>query len=83
MWGPKHTFKIPWGPWPPWPPGSDAYAAGLLFHFWPGNLLTRPKLIIELHTVLAAIHENPGRYSGHSFRAGAATTASVVGIKDS
>ena len=53
---------------------------GPLFRFEDGRPLTRPRLVSALRIALANVGLNPGDYSGHSFRIGAATTAAACGV---
>ena len=55
---------------------------GPLFVFWDGSYLTRDKLVALLRAGLRLMGIDPSRFSGHSFRIGAATTAAQVGIQD-
>jgi len=59
-------------------PGS-----GPLFCFEDGRPLTRQRLIACMRKVLQKVGIDCSKYSGHSFRVGAATTAAAVGIQDS
>ena len=61
-------------------PPSDA---GPLFRCADGSALTRPKLVTWLKSTLEMAGVDPTHFSGHSFRIGAATTASARGIPDS
>ena len=54
-----------------------------LFIFEHGAPLTRPKLVTHLRQAIALVGLDPGAFSGHSFRIGAASTAAAVGISDS
>ena len=58
---------------------------GPLFCFENGRPLTRARLVEHLRSSLSAagIQSDESRYSGHSFRIGAATTATAMGIEDS
>ena len=56
---------------------------GPLFQFADGRPLTRQRLVHHLHKALAAVGVDPGKFSGHSFRIGAATTAAARGVEDS
>ena len=56
---------------------------GPLFLFQDGSTLSRPKLIQSLRGALAAAGIDDSRFSGHSFRIGAATTAARAGLSDS
>ena len=53
---------------------------GFLFQFADGRLLTKLRLVDELRKVLTAVGFNAKDYAGHSFRIGAATTASACGL---
>lgn len=57
-------------------------APGPLFHFASGTPLTRANFVGELKRAINAIGMNAERFSGHSFRAGAATTAANNGMAD-
>ena len=56
---------------------------GPLFLFNDGSVLSRPRLVQALHQALRAAGVDDSRFSGHSFRIGAATTAARVGLPDS
>ena len=56
--------------------------AGPLFHFKDGKSLTRVRFVNKLRDTLRNIGICQDSYSGHSFRAGAATTAAQHGIPD-
>ena len=56
--------------------------AGPLFHFKDGKPLTRVCFVTILRDTLHNIGICQGSYSGHTFRAGAATTAAQHGIPD-
>ena len=56
---------------------------GPLFLFHDGSTLSRTRLVKELHLALHMIGVDDSRFSGHSFRIGAATTAARVGLQDS
>ena len=58
-------------------------APGPSFHFKDGQLLTREKLVTNLHAALSEAGLDPKSYAGHSFRIGAATVAHLNGIDDS
>ena len=58
-------------------------APGPLFKFASGALLTRPRLVVRLHTVIQQVGSDPSGFSGHSFRSGAATTAAQLWVPDS
>ena len=54
-----------------------------LFVFKDGSYLTREHLVPHLRVGLRQAGLEADRYSGHSFRIGAATTAAQAGVKDS
>ena len=56
---------------------------GPLFRFQNGNPLTRQRLVTRMREVLQSVSIDCSKYSGHSFRTGAATTAAAKGIQDS
>ena len=56
---------------------------GPLFIFSDGSPLSRPRLITELRQALHQAGIDDSRYSGHSFRIGAATAAAQAGLSDS
>ena len=56
---------------------------GPLFQFSDGRYLTRPRFIMALRTALRDAGIDATQFAGHSFRIGAATTASLCGIQDS
>ncbi len=58
-------------------------APGPMFTFEDGRLLTRARLVSHLRGALKAAGYAPEKYAGHSFRSGAATTASLCGLQDS
>ena len=55
---------------------------GPLFIFRDGSYLTRDRLVVHLRAGLRQAGIDPSRYSGHSFRIGAATTAAQAGVED-
>ena len=57
--------------------------AGPLFKFQDGRFLTRQRLVTAVRDALHSAGVQPGLYSGHSFRIGAATTAAARGMEDS
>ena len=57
--------------------------AGPLFKFQDGRFLTRQRLVTAVRDALRSAGVQPGLYSGHSFRIGAATTAAARGVEDS
>ena len=56
---------------------------GPLFLFADGTYLTRLRLVEALRQALGKAGIDPTKYSGHSFRIGAATTAAKKGMEDS
>ena len=54
-----------------------------MFLFADGSYLTRERFVAKLRQALAAAGIEAKRYAGHSFRIGAATTASLCGLQDS
>ncbi len=58
-------------------------SAGPLFRFIDGKPLTRQRLVTAVKVALEEAGVEPGQYSGHSFRIGAATTAAARGLEDS
>lgn len=59
-------------------PGS-----GPFFMFRDGRPLTRQRFVTALRDILQQVGIDSSKYSGHSFRIGAATTAAARGIQDS
>jgi len=57
--------------------------AGPLFRFGDGKPLTRQRLVAAVKDVLDKTDVDPGQYSRHSFRIGAATIAAARGLEDS
>ncbi len=57
--------------------------AGPFFTFSSGAPLSRESLVRWVRAALGAAGMDATKYSGHSFRIGAATTAALVGIEDS
>lgn len=57
--------------------------AGPLFLFQDGSTLSKPRLVQALRQALHTVGIDDSRFSGHSFRIGAATTAAQVGLSDS
>ncbi len=55
---------------------------GPLLRFPDGSILTRTVLVASVRKALAASGIDSSRYSGHSFRIGAVTTAALVGLPD-
>ena len=56
---------------------------GPLFIEVDGTPLTRDKLVTAVRQALQQAGVQSARYSGHSFRIGAATTAAQAGVEDS
>ena len=56
---------------------------GPLFVYHDGSFLTREKLVAAVRMALQQAGMDASKYSGHSFRIGAATTAAKVGLEDS
>ena len=56
---------------------------GPLFHFKDGRALTKERFIPIIRGALTAAGIDATKYSGHSFRIGAATTAAECGIEES
>ncbi len=56
---------------------------GPLFFFDNGSTFSRQRLVQALHHALEASGISTKSFNGHSFRIGAATTASEVGLSDS
>ena len=56
---------------------------GPLFIFNNGTPLSRNQLVRHLREALSQIGVDVNKYSGHSFRIGAATTAAAAGLSDS
>ena len=56
---------------------------GPFFKFADGRVLTRVRLVSALHVALQEAGIDDSRFSGHSFRIGAATTAVLQGVPDS
>lgn len=56
---------------------------GPTFQFQDYHPLTRPRLVTELREALNGDEKDSHKYAGHSYRIGAATTASLCGIQDS
>ena len=55
---------------------------GPLFRFQDGRFLTRQRLVEALRKALRLAGIDESKYSGHSFRSGAATTAATKGFED-
>ena len=58
------------------------HLSGPLLRFPNGSTLTRAILVTQVKRALTASGIDSSRYSGHSFRIGAATTAAAAGIPD-
>ena len=58
-------------------------SAGPLFVHADSSPLTRAQLIAAVRSALESLGVDVTRYSGHSFRVGAATAAAQVGLSDS
>ena len=56
---------------------------GPLFPFQDGSPLLRRRLVDAVREALALAGMDVGRFNGHSFRIGAASTAAACGIEDS
>jgi len=54
-----------------------------LFYFQSGAPLTRSTFVTRFKEALTAAGIDPSRFTGHSFRIGAATTAAKKGLSDS
>ena len=59
-----------------------SHLTGPLLRFLDGSTLTRTFLISTVKRALATAGIDPTRYSGHSFRIGAATSAALAGMPD-
>ena len=59
-----------------------SHLTGPLLRFLDGSTLTRTFLISTVKRALATASIDPTRYSGHSFRIGAATSAALAGMPD-
>ena len=57
-------------------------AEGPLFKFADGRVLTRQRFVSAVREGLKKAGIHSSKYSGHSFRIGAATTAAARGIED-
>ena len=57
-------------------------ADGPLFLHSDGKFLSRESLVTEIRTALSKSSLDASKYSGHSFRSGAATTALETGMSD-
>ena len=58
-------------------------APGPFFQFGDGWYLTYDRVVSNVHSALQRAGIDHSRYSGHSFRIGAATTAALCGLPDS
>ena len=54
----------------------------MLFTFQDGRLLTRGRFVDKVQEALDTVGINSKHYAGHSFRAGAATTAAQRGVPE-
>ena len=59
-----------------------SHLSGPLLQFADGTTLTRSFLITAVKRALSTAGIDPSRYSGHSFRIGAATSAALAGLPD-
>ncbi len=59
-------------------------AAGALFRFSNGKVLSRPRFVERVRSALRLAGVNQAKYCSHmySFRIGAATTAAAKGVED-
>lgn len=55
---------------------------GFLFQFQDGRLLTKDRFVSKVRELLQQSGVDPKNYAGHSFRIGAATTASRQGVSE-
>ena len=55
---------------------------GFLFQFKDGRLLTKDRFVSKVRELLHQSGVDPKKYAGHSFRIGAATTASRHGVSE-
>ena len=55
---------------------------GFLFQFKDGRPLTESHFVTEVRELLQQVGVDPKKFAGHSFRIGAATTASRQGISE-
>ena len=58
------------------------YSHGPLFTFSSGDFLTRSAISTTTKSLLSAAGIDPGAYSSHSYRIGAATAAAEAGLPD-
>ena len=58
-------------------------APGPFFRFHDGRPLTRERFVSQVRQALRSAGIDASKYAGHSFRIGAATTASACGLQDS
>ena len=56
---------------------------GPFFRLNPSTPLTKPRFVAAVREALLAVGVSPHLYAGHSFRIGAATSASRAGLQDS
>lgn len=64
-------------------PAIRGQTLGPLFKFQDGSPLSKDRFIHIVHAALSNLGYDPSIYAGHSFRIGAATTATERGIEDS
>ena len=55
---------------------------GFLFRFKDGTLLSKTRFVARVRAALESAGIDKKKYAGHSFRIGAATTASACGLSD-
>ena len=65
------------------PVAVSSYLPGPLLIFQDGSTLSKRKLSSALNAALEATAFNSGKYTGQSFRIGAATAAAAAGLEDS
>ncbi len=58
------------------------YSRGPLFAFEDGKVLSRPRFVDRVRSALRLAGVDQTKYSSHSFRIGAATTAAAKGGED-
>ena len=63
--------------------GSPGWLPGPVFRFMNGLPLTHPEFVSRVKTALQSLGYPAKDFAGHSFRAGAASTAAAMGIQDS
>ena len=62
---------------------SSGLGTGPLFIFKDGTFLTRDRFVDEVRKALTAVGMDSSQLNGHSFRIGAATTATARELEDS